>query len=62
MIKLIKIRIMFYILLEKKRSPVVDWTNGLKIPVTDYRTNSLAQNLEQIIKALVVVQLNWIGS
>lgn len=53
---------MFYILLEKKRSPVVDWTNGLKIPVTDYRTNSLAQNLEQIIKALVVVQLNWIGS
>lgn len=62
MIKLIKIRIMFYILLKKKRSPVVDWTNGLKIPVTDYRTNSLAQNLEQIIKALVVVQLNWIGS
>lgn len=57
MINQIKIRIVLYILLKKKRSPVVDRTNGLKIPVTDCYTNSLAQNLEQIIKALVVVQL-----
>ena len=41
--------------------PVVDWTDGLKISVTSYYTNSLALALEQVLKALLIIVYLNIG-